>query len=49
MLNSDHWENGVIPEYYEDLGDGIFQVYSEVGSEVIPFVPVDSATGEFHG
>lgn len=40
---------GVLPEYYEDLGDGIYQVYVEVGGEVIPFVTVDSATGEYHG
>ena len=40
---------GVIPEYYEDLGDGIYQVYVEVGGEVIPFVTVDSATGDYHG
>ena len=38
---------GVLPEYYE--GDGIYQVYVEVGGEVIPFVTVDSATGEYHG
>ena len=40
---------GVIPEHYEDLGDGIYQVYVEVGGESVPFVTVDSATGEYHG
>ena len=40
---------GVLPEYYEDLGDGIYQVYVEVGGEVVPFVTVDSATGEYLG
>lgn len=40
---------GVIPESYEDLGDGIYQVYVEVGGEVVPFVTVDSATGDYHG
>ena len=40
---------GVLPEYYEDLGDGIYQVYVEVGGEVVPFGTVDSATGEYHG
>ena len=40
---------GVLPEYYEHLGDGIYQVYVEVGGEIIPFVTVDSATGEYHG
>ena len=39
---------GVLPEYYEDQGDGIYLVYVEVGGEVIPFVTVDSATGEYH-
>lgn len=40
---------GVLPEYYEDLGDGIYQVYVEVGGEVRPFVTVNSATGDYHG
>lgn len=40
---------GVLPEYYEDLGNGIYQVYVEVGGEVVPFVTVDSATGDYHG
>ena len=40
---------GVLPEYYEDLGDGIYQVYAEVGGKVVPFVTVDSATGDYHG
>lgn len=40
---------GVLPEYYEDLGNGIYQVYVEVGGEIVPFVTVDSATGDYHG
>ena len=40
---------GVIPEYYEDLGDGIYQVYVEIGGEIVPFVAVNSATGDNHG
>ena len=40
---------GVLPEYYEDLWDGIYQVYVEVGGEIVPFVTVDSATGDYHG
>ena len=40
---------GVLPEYYEDLGDGIYQIYVEVGGEIVPFVTVDSATGDYHG
>ena len=42
-------EYEVIPEYYEDLGDGIYQVYVKIGDEVVPFVTVDSATGDYHG
>ena len=38
---------GVIPKYYEDLGDGIYQVYVEVGGEVVPLVTVDSETGDY--
>ena len=40
---------GVLPECYEDLGDGIYQVYVEVGGEIVPFVTVNSATGDYHG
>ena len=40
---------GVIPKYYEDLGDGIYQVYVEIGGEIVPFVAVNSATGDYHG
>lgn len=40
---------GVLPEYYEDLGDGIYQVYVEVGGEILPFVTVNAATGDYHG
>ena len=44
------WENyGVRPTRYEDLGDGIYQVYVQKDSREIPFVAVDSATGEYHG
>lgn len=42
-------EYGLIPEYYEDLGNGIYQVYVEIDGNVIPFVTVDSATGDYHG
>ena len=40
---------GVRPEYYEDLGDGIYQVYVEIGGELVPFVAVNAATGDYHG
>ena len=47
-LEKSLFENyGVIPKYYEDLGDGIYQVYVEVGGEVVPLVTVDSATGDY--
>ena len=34
---------GVTPHHYEDLGDGVYQVYVEIDGEIIPFVTVDSA------
>ena len=40
---------GVTPDHYEDLGDGIYQVYVEKDGKIIPFVAVDSATGDYHG
>ena len=39
----------VTPEYYEDLGDGIYQVYVKIDGKVVPYVAVDSATGDYHG
>ena len=49
-LEKSLFENyGVIPKYYEELGKGIYQVYVEVGGKVVPFVTVDSATGDYHG
>lgn len=44
------WENyNVTPEYYEDLGDGIYQVYVKIDGKTVPYVCVDSATGDYHG
>ena len=40
---------GVSPHHYEDLGDGIYQVYVEIDGKLVPFVAVDSATGDYHG
>lgn len=40
---------GVAPDHYEDLGDGIYQVYVKIDGKVIPYVTVDSATGDYHG
>lgn len=44
------WENyGVVPDHYEDLGDGVYQVYVEIDGKVVSYVAVDSATGDYHG
>ena len=44
------WENyNVTPEYYKDLGDGVYQVYVKIDGKVVPYVAVDSATGDYHG
>ncbi len=40
---------GVTPDRYEDLGDGIFQVYVIIDGKSVPYVTVDSATGDYHG
>ena len=44
------WENyNVTPEYYEDLGDGVYQVYVKMDGKTVPYVCIDSATGDYHG
>ena len=40
---------GVTPDHYEDLGDGVYQVYVEIDDKVVPYVAVGSATGDYHG
>ena len=40
---------GVTPDHYEDLGDGVYQVYVEIDGKVVPYVAVNSATGDYHG
>lgn len=40
---------GVTLDYYEDLGNGVYQVYVEIDGKIIPYVTVDSATGDYHG
>ena len=40
---------GVTPDHYEDLGDGVYQVYVEIDGKIVPYVAVDSATGDYHG
>ena len=42
-------ERGVKPDHYEELGSGIYQVYVEKDGKVVPYVVVDSATGDYHG
>ena len=39
----------VTPDHYEDLGNGVYQVYVEIDDKVVPYVAVDSATGDYHG
>ena len=40
---------GVTPDRYEDLGDGVYQVYVTINGGSVPYVTVDSATGDYHG
>lgn len=40
---------GVTPDHYEDLGNGIYQVYVKIDGKVVPYATVDSATGDYHG
>ena len=40
---------GVKPVRYEYLENGVYQVYVEIDGKVVPFVAVDSATGDYHG
>ena len=40
---------GVKPDHYEYLGNGVYQVYVEIDEKVVPYVAVDSATGDYHG
>lgn len=40
---------GVKPDHYEELENGVYQVYVEIDSKIVPYVVVDSATGDYHG
>lgn len=40
---------GVKPDHYEELDNGVYQVYVEIDGKVVPYVVVDSATGDYHG
>ena len=39
----------VKPDHYEELENGVYQVYVEIDGKVVPYVVVDSATGDYHG
>lgn len=40
---------GFTPDHYEDLDNGVYQVYVEIDGKVVPYVVVDPATGDYHG
>ena len=40
---------GVKPDHYEELENGVYQVYVEIDGKVVPYVAVDSTTGDYHG
>ena len=40
---------GIKPDHYEELENGVYQVYVEIDGKVVPYVAVDSATGDYHG
>ena len=40
---------GVKPDHYEEKENGVYQVYVEIDGKVVPYVAVDSATGDYHG
>ena len=39
----------VKPDHYEELENGVYQVYVEINGKIVPYVVVDSATGDYHG
>lgn len=39
----------VTVDHYEDLGDGVYQVYVMIDGKSVPYVTVDSKTGDYHG
>ena len=41
-------ECGVKPDHYENLGNGIYEVYVEKDGKVIPYAILDSETGEYY-
>lgn len=39
----------VIPNSYDDLGNGLYTVYVTIDGESVPYVTVNSRTGWYHG
>lgn len=39
----------VVPDHYEYLDDGVYQVYVEIDGKIVPYVAVNSVTGDYHG
>ena len=40
---------GVKPDHYEELENGVYQVYVEIDGKVVPYVVVNPETGDYHG
>lgn len=40
---------GAKPHHYEELENGVYQVYVEIDGKIVPYVAVDSKTGDYHG
>lgn len=40
---------GATVDHYEDLGDGYYQAYVIHEGRIVPYVTINSATGEYHG
>ena len=40
---------GVKSHHYEELENGVYQVYAEIDGKIVPYVAVDSKTGDYHG
>lgn len=40
---------GVEVDYYEFIGGTSYQAYVRINDEIVPYVCVDSATGNYHG
>lgn len=47
--NSLYENYGYTPSRYEEIDTGIYTVYVMIDDQEVPYVTVDSATGEYHG